>query len=523
MARGRIQFSAAQRRWIVAEYRAGRSPASIGRELGRNVDTVRRVLGEEGVLLRGRAAARRGKPPANKFQPTPEQLRSLIAAHDQGEPLAAIGALVGLTGQGVRRVLSDHGVDTRRKSALDADQRAEVVARYHAGESRKALARAFGVSPPTIKRALLEAGVRLRTQSEAARGKRAHNRVDVDDETAERIRVLWEQEYLAAHRIAAEVGGLSTPVVQRLIKERGFRKPGMAERRAAAARDTARRLEQGLAARARRLFGEGCSTREIAVQLDLPVSDVRTVVGLEHGRDYGANLSLAVRRDLLASFDRRPGFRAADLARKHGIASSQTVISFLNNRGVDTSPGRRFVEEESERIVELHAQGLGTVEIAALLASDLGEAVDDHLVRHCLKEAKVRLSSYTTTIPHRSRYAGEIIVRGGWEKDVAKHLDKRVERGEIGSWAYGGLTIPYEHLGRRRTYFPDFIVTTLEGEEEIWEVKGRWFDGTDPKIDAARSLGYKVEVVHAGRMPEIWADVVPEWDWEWQRDTPASG
>ena len=515
----RRKFTPAQVKEIREAYLTGEAPAQIGKRYACGAEKIRRTLREQGVVLRGRSEASRQRARAKRVDFTADQVTEMAALKQRGLSLEAIGKRYGTSAPTVAKFLRSAGADTSRRAALNPEQKMEVIQRYRNGETMGSLAEVYGVSRQPIKKVLMEAGVHLRSLSESMKGKRAHNKHCFSAMELETIRRLWEEENFTADEISAQLGLQSYCSVCRVIKEQGYEKESpkqKRERRQCEERERFKALvEDGLLERAQDLHGEGHSFSEIAKILDVPLRLLRDELKRLGLSNFGASLPLSMRQELLQRYGRRRGDRIADLVREYGISTPPTVCKFLKSRGVDTTYSFNFNDEEWQRMRELYDQGMGTTEIAHLLSRERNEDIFDEVVRDALCRAGAVLVGYTAAVEYVSRYAGKIRLRGAWERDVAVYLDQHADRGEIRGWEYAKQRIPYVQKGKHRTYIPDFEVAHVNGEVEIWEVKGYLFSGTEAKLEAAKSAGYRVKVIDEEGIKEVWDEILDPWDWDW--------
>ena len=274
-------------------------------------------------------------------------------------------------------------------------------------------------------------------------------------------------------------------------------------------------LKHGGFERLREEHRRGHSFEELAKQEGVPLPSLRAALHARGLRNDGAKLSLETRQALLLEYGKRQGARLADLAARHDVASPTVVLNFLGSRGIDTALAFQFSEQDLRRMEELYLAGMGTHEIADVFSQERDEEIHHHTVGERLRDRGVQLSGYTARHPHDSPSAGSILLDGGWERDVAVYLDRLVDRGEVLRWQHEALAIPYVQRGKARTYVPDFFIEWADRAPEVWEVKGRWWSGTDLKLEAAKAEGHVVLVINQAAMPAIWDEVLPTWDWDW--------
>lgn len=69
---------------------------------------------------------------------------------------------------------------------------------------------------------------------------------------------------------------------------------------------------------------------------------------------------------------------------------------------------------------------------------------------------------------------GDVHYRSSWERNFARFLNWRVEKGEIKRWEYEAETFVFHGVTRGAVcYLPDFRLTYPDGSIEFVEVKGR--------------------------------------------------
>ena len=502
---------------IVGAYTLGQGPTAIAARLGVTLPAVRSALRRRRIKRRSRSQARLARKAPIKHQFTDEQIAEMAGMFAGGTTLADIGERFGASGPTIRKHLNRSGVETARR-ALSVERREEVIHRYRSGDSMRELSRVYGVSKSTILKALQDAGVVLRTLSESMKGRTPHNKRQFSDDEVAAIRRMWVDERRTAAEIADVIPDASEATIWRLTHELGFRKEDESSLRMRRAEEAETHFRAfilgGGMAELRRLYMSGLNFSEVARELGLPLRSVRGAMKDAKLENVGARLPLEVRTSLLAQYGKRVGARGPSLAEDHGI-SSVSVVNFVRSRGIDTAAKFVFDESEVARMKLLYEQGMGTREISLLLSRERNEDIRQHYVSSQLTAAGVNVSGFTLRWDYTTMKGERLKVHGTWELDVARYLDLLVARREVKSWSYETLRVDYVHDGKPRTYTPDFLVIRPDGSEEIWEVKGKRFSGTDAKLDAARDEGYGVEVFDADRIKEVWKEIMPDWDEEW--------
>jgi len=87
-----------------------------------------------------------------------------------------------------------------------------------------------------------------------------------------------------------------------------------------------------------------------------------------------------------------------------------------------------------------------------------------------------------------------IKVQGTYEYRACEILDEMIEKGEIQAWEYSKIKIPYQGEDKKRhTYLVDFLIHTKE-KQKLLEVKGRETSNDHLKWEAARNLGWEIEI-----------------------------
>ena len=90
---------------------------------------------------------------------------------------------------------------------------------------------------------------------------------------------------------------------------------------------------------------------------------------------------------------------------------------------------------------------------------------------------------------------------GSWEQAAAFQLEKLAQEGVVLSYARNDrleFNIPYELYGNPQVYEPDFIVRLRNGLNVVLEIKGKQFEDTDAKHQAAKR--WVAAVNHWGRL-----------------------
>lgn len=96
--------------------------------------------------------------------------------------------------------------------------------------------------------------------------------------------------------------------------------------------------------------------------------------------------------------------------------------------------------------------------------------------------AKLRAPGFKS----RSRMAkyGDLMMRSGWERNIARYLDHLVAEGTVDTWEYEPERFPFPVKRGNKSYLPDFKVWYPDGSYEWWEVKG--YMDNDSKIKLRR-------------------------------------
>jgi type III restriction enzyme len=90
---------------------------------------------------------------------------------------------------------------------------------------------------------------------------------------------------------------------------------------------------------------------------------------------------------------------------------------------------------------------------------------------------------------------------GSWEQAAAFQLEKLAKDGVVSSYARNErleFTIPYEIYGTPRVYEPDFIVRLTNSTNVVLEIKGKQYEDTDAKHQAAKR--WVAAVNHWGKL-----------------------
>lgn len=86
------------------------------------------------------------------------------------------------------------------------------------------------------------------------------------------------------------------------------------------------------------------------------------------------------------------------------------------------------------------------------------------------RRRRKRRSRYHTGV-HASPKAGDCRYRSGWELVLMQRLDADPT---VAAYLYEGVEVPYvsnQKTGKVRHYWPDFLVTRIDGTRELIEVK----------------------------------------------------
>lgn len=131
---------------------------------------------------------------------------------------------------------------------------------------------------------------------------------------------------------------------------------------------------------------------------------------------------------------------------------------------------------------------------SAMIASKL--KIDPATVLRYLRArgVKIRPDCAISVFHHKSPCAGEVILKGTWERAYARVLDAWYSAGAILGWSYEPDRIDTSAYGAGRYYLPDFLVQHRSAVV-YHEIKGYWREKSKAKVDAARALGYRVLVV----------------------------
>lgn len=88
--------------------------------------------------------------------------------------------------------------------------------------------------------------------------------------------------------------------------------------------------------------------------------------------------------------------------------------------------------------------------------------------------AERTIASYARIKRGRAGDLGATHYRSSWERNIARWLNWRKEKGEITAWAYEPQTFVFSGVSRGAvSYLPDFRLTYPDGSVEWLEVKGR--------------------------------------------------
>lgn len=447
------------------------------------------------------------------------QFAEMKRMYKQGASLVKVGQHFGVSAPIVRKYLNAMGVSTKRKPALTPRQRKAVAVRYVAGENIRQLAQAFSVSRTAIKSVLIDQEIAIKGVSEATKGKAAHNKTPISAAESATIRRMWLVQRCSLKEIADHLGHKSATPVHRHIQENAWVKPTDKT-----LRDQKREVRKSAfesqwqtagEAKALQQFEEGLNFKEIADHLGVPKVWVAAKLKDLGKVDSMAKWPLDVRKTILREYGKRRGHRAPALARRFGLRNSNSVINFLTSRGVDTALAYTFSDDDLLRMKDLFHQGMGTHQIAAIFSEERDEDIEFYVVAKHLNEQGLTLSNYSANYAYTSPVAGALKLKSTWEVDVATFLDREVVAGRLATWSGESLEIPYMHNGKPRTYIPDFLLQRPDGTKELWEVKGKAFDGTREKTAAARALGFSIRVLREPDVEAIRRQVLPTWDWNW--------
>ena len=88
-----------------------------------------------------------------------------------------------------------------------------------------------------------------------------------------------------------------------------------------------------------------------------------------------------------------------------------------------------------------------------------------------MKRRKRRRRGYITGIHISAKSVEPVSFRSGWEQKYCMHLDAD---NSVSSYAYEPFAIPYlsnKKTGKIRRYYPDFLVSYIDGHDELVEIK----------------------------------------------------
>lgn len=144
---------------IVARYLAGESSVALSRSMGIAINTVLRAVQRAGIDPRTTSASR----PRAKQKLMPQMRAAVCEAYQAGEPLSQIAARYSVVIQTIRRILIEEGVPRRNRGAVFRrvpESTQDLIAmRWKDGQSQEAIGRAFGLTQHNVSMILRSRGV----------------------------------------------------------------------------------------------------------------------------------------------------------------------------------------------------------------------------------------------------------------------------------------------------------------------------------------------------------------------------
>jgi len=125
----------------------------------------------------------------------------------------------------------------------------------------------------------------------------------------------------------------------------------------------------------------------------------------------------------------------------------------------------------------------------------LGFGADSSTIHRYIRNAgvQIRRCNVVQFHGHISPIAGQLKLRGAWERAYAQVLDRWYEEKLIEGWSYESDKVPLEHSGK--WYLPDFVIRQRSGTKVFHEVKGFCRPKSAAKIAEARASGAHVVLV----------------------------
>lgn len=111
-----------------------------------------------------------------------------------------------------------------------------------------------------------------------------------------------------------------------------------------------------------------------------------------------------------------------------------------------------------------------------------------------MRGVEIRPDCAISVFQHKSPCAGDVLLKGTWERAYARVLDVWYSAGLILGWSYEPDRIDTSSYGAGMYYLPDFRVQHRSAVV-YHEIKGYWRERSVAKVDAARALGHRVLVI----------------------------
>lgn len=145
---------------MVAAYSNLAYPHKTAEELRKIIDTARKSDRGAGALSPVRNLRRRLGPTG---------IAEIVASYESGKSLNYLNTRYDISKAGLLRLLSEEGIDTRKRRVVSPEQTDEIIRRYQAGESTYQLEASQHIPHTTIARTLQRAGVTMRRRGRPAR------------------------------------------------------------------------------------------------------------------------------------------------------------------------------------------------------------------------------------------------------------------------------------------------------------------------------------------------------------------
>lgn len=197
------------------------------------------------------------------------------------------------------------------------------------------------------------------------------------------------------------------------------------------------------------------------------------------------------------------GETVSSLARRFSIGFGAMQRRLVESGAVMRPNNWDHYTSIADEIVRLYVEeGLSS----SLIASRLKLHRDSVLRYLRNRGVEIRPDCAISVFSHNSPCAGDVLLKGTWERAYARVLDAWYSAGNILGWSYESDRIDTSAYGAGRYYLPDFRVQHRSAVV-YHEVKGYWREKSKAKVEAARALGHRIIVIR-GRYLQSLCDAI---------------